>query len=112
MSLVQDTIPTTTNPAQRVVYRGDRTIEQQNAVQLTCYNWSSEQPKWDPEEAYAVLEREHGDALPQYEQTRGSAVRGAAGPSRKPIPDPPSFPDPAPGQFGRRDSRDDQGRRE
>ena len=26
-----------------------------------------------------MLEKEHGDALRQYEQTRGSAVRGAAG---------------------------------
>ena len=78
VSVAQDVAPPTTNPAERIVYRGDHTMEQQNAAQLTCFTWSSEQTDWDPAEAYAQLEREHGEALQQYQQTRGSAVRGAA----------------------------------
>ncbi len=78
LGLAQDTAPPTTNPAERIVYRVDKTLEQQNATQLVCYDWSSEQTQWDPVTAYAVLEKEHGDALKQYEQAMGGAVRGAA----------------------------------
>ncbi len=76
---VQQAAPPPTNPAQRIVYGGDHTIEQQNAAQLACFTWSSEQTKWDPAEAYAQLEAEHGEALKQYQQSMGGAVRGAAG---------------------------------
>lgn len=74
----QDALPSSTNPAERVVYRGDMTVENQQAAQLMCYQWSSEQTSWDPEAAYAALEAQHGDALQQYNSTRGAAVGGAA----------------------------------
>ena len=74
----QDTLPSSTNPAERIVYRGDMTVEQQQAAQLMCYQWSSEQTSWDPEAAYAELEATHGSALSQYNSTRGAAVGGAA----------------------------------
>jgi len=74
----QDVLPSTTNPAERIVYRGDKTVEQQQSQQLACYQWSVEQTGWNPEQAYAQLEQEHGEALAQYQSTRGGAVRGAA----------------------------------
>ena len=74
----QDTLPASTNPAERVVYRGDRSVEDQQSAQLMCYQWSSEQTSWDPEAAYAQLEQDHGEALQQYNSTRGAAVGGAA----------------------------------
>jgi hypothetical protein len=74
----QDTLPASTNPAERIVYRGDMAVEEQQAAQLMCYQWSSEQTSWDPEAAYAELEATHGDALSQYNSTRGAAVGGAA----------------------------------
>ena len=73
-------LPPSTNPAQRVVYAGEgQTNEQQMADQLACYNYATEQTSWDPHQAYAVLEKEHGDALKQYQASQGGAVRGAAG---------------------------------
>lgn len=74
----QDVLPSTTNPAERIVYRGDKTVEQQQSQQLVCYQWSVEQTGWNPEQAYAQMEQEHGEALAQYQSTRGGAVRGAA----------------------------------
>ncbi len=78
VSVAQDTAPATTNPAERIVYRGDLTMEQQYADQLVCFNWSSEQTDWDPAQAYAALEREHGDALRQY-HLAGLAIGAIAG---------------------------------
>lgn len=76
----QKPLPPSANPAQRVVYAGEgQTNEQQMADQLACYCYATEQTTWDPHEAYAVLEQKHGEALKQYEQTQGGAVRGAAG---------------------------------
>jgi hypothetical protein len=76
--LAQDTLPSSTNPAERIVYRGAKSINDQQAAQLTCYQWSTEQTSWDPERAYAQLEQEHGQALQQYNSQRGAAVGGAA----------------------------------
>ncbi|MCZ6756190.1 MAG: hypothetical protein O7E49_12835, partial [Gemmatimonadetes bacterium] len=70
--------PTNTNPADRIVYRGERTTAEQAESQLACFNWSSEQTRWDPAAAYAQLERDHGAALQQYQSTQGAAVGGAA----------------------------------
>ncbi len=81
VSVAQDTAPATTNPAERIVYRGDLTMEQQYADQLVCVNWSSEQTDWDPAQAYAALEREHGGALRQYHLAglAKGAIAGNAG---------------------------------
>ena len=74
------TLPPSTNPAQRVIYAGEgQTTEQQQADQLACYNYATEQTTWDPYQAYGQLEKDHGAALAQYQQTQGGAVRGAAG---------------------------------
>jgi len=76
----QKPLPPSTNPAQRVVYAAEgQTNEQQMADQLACYNYSTEQTEWDPHKAYTVLEQKHGEALKQYQQTQGGAVRGGAG---------------------------------
>ncbi len=74
------TVPPSTNPAQRVVYASEgQTAEQQMSDQLACYNHATAQTNWDPHQAYAVLESEHGAALQQHQQAQGGAVRGAAG---------------------------------
>ncbi len=78
VSVAQDTAPAATNPAERIVYRGDLAMEQQYADQLVCFNWSSEQTDWDPAQAYAALEREHGDALRRY-HLPGLAIGAIAG---------------------------------
>lgn len=76
----QKPLPPSTNPAQRVVYPSEgQTNEQQMADQLACYNYATEQTTWDPHQAYAELEQKHGEALKQYQETQGGAVRGAAG---------------------------------
>ncbi len=76
----QNQLPPSTNPAQRVIYAGEgQTQEQQMSDQLACYNYATEQTSWNPHEAYAVLEKEHGAALKQYQESQGGAVRGAAG---------------------------------
>jgi outer membrane lipoprotein SlyB len=73
-------LPPSTNPAQRVIYAAEgQTTEQQQADQLACYNYATEQTTWDPHVAYGQLEKDHGEALAQYQQTQGGAVRGAAG---------------------------------
>ena len=73
------TVPPSTNPAQRVVYASEgQTAEQQMSDQLACYNHATAQTNWDPHQAYAVLESEHGAALQQHQQAQGGAVRGAA----------------------------------
>lgn len=74
----QDRLPSSTNPAERVTYRGDKSVQDEQAAQLMCYQWSSEQTTFDPEQAYATLESEYSDAMAQYNSTRGSAVGGAA----------------------------------
>ena len=74
------TVPSNTNPAKRVVYPGaGQAVEQQMSDMLACYSWSSQQTQWNPEQAYAQLERDHGAALQQYQQSTGGAIRGAAG---------------------------------
>lgn len=73
-------VPSNTNPAKRVVYPAEgQSVEQQMSDQLACYNWATQQTAWDPQQAYAQLERDHGAALRQFEQSQGGAVRGAAG---------------------------------
>ena len=70
--------PTNTNPADRIVYRGERTTGEQAESQLACYNWSGGQTNFDPVAAFAQLERDHGEAMQQMQATQGSAVGGAA----------------------------------
>lgn len=75
----QDVLPMKTNPAERAVFRGDKTIEDQQTDQLYCYRWSTDETGWDPETAYKEIEAEHATALAEYQGTQGAAVRGAAG---------------------------------
>jgi hypothetical protein len=66
--------------AKRVVYPSEgQSAEQQMSDQLACFKWSSQQTEWDPQRAYAQLEQDHGQALQQYQQSQGGAIRGAAG---------------------------------
>ena len=75
----QDVVPPSTNPAERAVYPSEgQSADQQLSDQLACYNWAGENTGWDPHQAYAELEKEHGAALKQYQESQGGAVRGAA----------------------------------
>ena len=64
-ALAQDRLPSSTNPAERIVYRGELAADAQQAMQLTCYGWSSDQTRWDPEVSFAELERQHERNLVQ-----------------------------------------------
>jgi hypothetical protein len=76
----QQTVPPSTNPAHRVVYPSEgQATEQQMSDQLECYNWAKSGTEWDPHQAYAQLEQTYGDAMQQFAQAQGGAVRGAAG---------------------------------
>ena len=71
--------PTSTNPAEMVVYPAqDQSAETQATDQRICFDWASQSTTWDPNRAYAELEAAHGAALSQAQATRGGAVRGAA----------------------------------
>ena len=71
-------LPASTNPAERVIYRGDKTPEVQMSGQLTCFNWATDQIGWNPETASARLERDHAESMRQMQQATGGAIRGGA----------------------------------
>ena len=71
-------LPASTNPAERVIYRGDKTPEVQMSGQLTCFNWATDQIGWNPETASAQLERDHAESMRQMQQATGGAIRGGA----------------------------------
>jgi hypothetical protein len=76
----QETPPSNTNPGKRVVYPSQgQSVEQQMSDMLMCYNWSTDKTRFHPQTEYAALERDHGDALRDYEASIGGGVRGAAG---------------------------------
>ena len=56
--------PADTNPMEKAVFpANDQTAEQQSADQLACYQWASEQDKWDPEADEAAIHAAHEQAL-------------------------------------------------
>ena len=55
----QQTLPPSTNPAQRVIYPSEGQTEQtQLNDQLECYRWATQQTSWDPYVAYDQLVKE------------------------------------------------------
>lgn len=74
-------LPPGTNPGQRVVYPSDgQDTAQQQADQLECYFWSSDNMGgWDPYVAHGQLVEAGHVAQDQADATQGGAVRGAAG---------------------------------
>ncbi len=72
-------IPPSTNPTERVIYPAEgQTGEQQLSHQLECYRFSTTQTGWDPHQAEAVLQEQHGAAMAQMQGAQGGAVGGAA----------------------------------
>jgi len=74
-------LPPGTNPGQKVVYpTQDQDTAQQQADQLECYYWSSDNTGgWDPYVAHAQLVEAGYVAQEQANAAQGGAVRGAAG---------------------------------
>lgn len=77
----QRALPPGTNPAQRVVYPSQgQDVAQQQADQLDCYYWSSDNTGgWDPFVAHQELVQAGYVAAEQAEAAQGGAIRGAAG---------------------------------
>ena len=72
-------IPPSTNPTERVIYPAEgQPQEQQLTDQLECYRFGTTQTGWDPHQAAAVLEQQHGEAMAQMQASQGGAVGGAA----------------------------------
>ena len=78
--LQPQTLPPSTNPAQRVIYPSEGQDEQlQMTDQLACYRWATQQTSWDPYVAYDQLVKEGYAAQQSAEQAQGGLIRGAAG---------------------------------
>ena len=69
-----------TNPGQRIVYpMQGKDVTQQSADEQECYGWSSGKTAWDPQKEFAELQEEYSESMAAYAQTKGGAVKGAAG---------------------------------
>ena len=76
----QETLPPSTNPTNRVIYPSEgQDTAQQQADQLECYRWATQQTNWDPFVAYDQLVQAGHAAQQSAEQAQGGLVRGAAG---------------------------------
>jgi hypothetical protein len=69
-----------TNPGNLAIFpaRG-QTPEQQKQDEAAAYDWASQQTRWDPYQAKAVLDQQEHSAAAASGAARGGAVRGAAG---------------------------------
>ncbi len=69
-----------TNPGNLAIFpaRG-QTPEQQKQDEAAAYDWASQQTRWDPYQAKAVLDQQEHAAAAASGAARGGAVRGAAG---------------------------------
>ena len=73
-----------TNPGNLAIFpaRG-QTPEQQKQDEAAAYDWASQQTRWDPYQAKAVLDQQKHAAAAASGAARGGAVRGAAGGARR-----------------------------
>lgn len=80
-TLVQAGPPSlSSNPANLAIFptRG-QSPEQQKADESAAYDWASQQTKWDPYQAKAVLDQQGHTSAEAASAARGGAVKGAAG---------------------------------
>jgi hypothetical protein len=69
-----------TNPGNHVIFPAqNQSAEQQKKDELAAYEWASEQMGWDPYEEHAKLVDQGIIEQQKSDQTRGNAVKGAAG---------------------------------
>jgi len=68
------------NPANLAIFpaRG-QSPEQQKADESAAYDWATQQTKWDPYQAKALLDQQGHTAAEAANAARGGAVKGAAG---------------------------------
>jgi len=69
-----------TNPGNLAIFpaRG-QTPEQQKADEAAAYDWATQQTRWDPYQAKAVLDQQSQASSAAAAGARGGAVKGAAG---------------------------------
>jgi hypothetical protein len=69
-----------TNPGNLAIFPAKgQTPEQQRADESAAYDWATQQTRWDPYQAKAVLDQQSHAAAAQAGDARGGAVKGGAG---------------------------------
>jgi hypothetical protein len=68
------------NPANLAIFPAKgQTPEQQRADESAAYDWATQQTRWDPYQAKAVLDQQGNAAAASANAARGGAVKGGAG---------------------------------
>lgn len=69
-----------TNPGNLAIFPAKgQTPEQQKADESAAYDWATQQTRWDPYQAKALLDQQGQAAAGQAADARGGAVKGGAG---------------------------------
>jgi hypothetical protein len=69
-----------TNPGNLAIFPAKgQTPEQQKADEAAAYDWATQQTRWDPYQAKALLDQQGQAAAQSAAGARGGAVKGAAG---------------------------------
>jgi hypothetical protein len=69
-----------TNPGNLAIFPAKgQTPDQQKADESAAYDWATQQTRWDPYQAKALLDQQGHAAAAQAGDARGGAVRGGAG---------------------------------
>jgi hypothetical protein len=69
-----------TNPGNLAIFPAKgQTPEQQRADESAAYDWATQQTRWDPYQAKAVLDQQGNAAAASANAARGGAVKGGAG---------------------------------
>lgn len=69
-----------TNPGNLAIFPAQgQTPEQQRADESAAYDWATQQTRWDPYQAKALLDQQGHAAAGQAADARGGAVKGGAG---------------------------------
>lgn len=69
-----------TNPGNLVIFPAKgQSPEQQKADEAAAYDWATQQTRWDPYQAKAVLDQQTQASAAAAGAARGGAVKGAAG---------------------------------
>lgn len=68
------------NPANLAIFPAKgQTPEQQRADESAAYDWATQQTRWDPYQAKAVLDQQGSTASAAANTARGGAIKGGAG---------------------------------
>ena len=68
------------NPANLAIFPAKgQTPEQQRADESAAYDWATQQTRWDPYQAKALLDQQGSTASAAANTARGGAIKGGAG---------------------------------